>query len=88
MFQKVFQAHAEFMRPFFVKALNPSEVMVAKQLLRRVRDSFEGKKGDLVPKKILRGTRILDQPPSGDGRPKRKNKNIVTSAVKEKHTII
>ena len=41
LFQQVFPAHAEFMRPFFVQALNASEVRVAKRLLRRVRDSFE-----------------------------------------------
>ena len=41
LFQEVFPAHAEFMRPFFAQALNASEVQVAKRLLRRVRDSFE-----------------------------------------------
>ena len=41
LFQQVFPAHAEFMRPFFAQALNASEVQVAKRLLRRVRDSFE-----------------------------------------------
>jgi DNA-binding MarR family transcriptional regulator len=40
LFQQVFPVHAEFMRPFFVQALNQSEVQVAKRLLRRVRDSF------------------------------------------------
>ena len=42
MFQNVFPVHAEFMRPFFAQALNASEVQVAKRLLRRVRDSFNG----------------------------------------------
>lgn len=42
VFQKVFPVHAEFMRPFFAQALNASEVQVAKRLLRRVRDSFNG----------------------------------------------
>ena len=42
LFQEVFPAHAVFMRPFFARALNASEVQVAKRLLRRVRDSFEG----------------------------------------------
>ena len=42
LFNEVFPAHAEFMRPFFVQALNTSEVQIAKRLLRRVRDSFEG----------------------------------------------
>lgn len=42
LFQQVFPAHAEFMRPFFAQALNASEVQVAKRLLHRVRDSFEG----------------------------------------------
>ena len=41
LFQQVFPAHAEFMRPFFAQALNASEVQVAKRLLHRVRDSFE-----------------------------------------------
>ncbi len=42
LIQKVFPAHAEFMRPFFAQALNTSEIQIAKRLLRRVRDSFEG----------------------------------------------
>jgi hypothetical protein len=42
LFQEVFPAHAVFMRPFFARALNASEVQVAKRLLRRVRDSFKG----------------------------------------------
>jgi len=42
LFQAVFPVHAEFMRPFFAQALDASEVQVAKRLLRRVRDSFEG----------------------------------------------
>jgi DNA-binding MarR family transcriptional regulator len=41
LFQRIFPAHAEYMRPFFSRALNASEVQVAKRLLRRVRDSFE-----------------------------------------------
>ena len=40
LFEEVFPAHAEYMRPFFVQALDVSEVQVAKQLLRRIRDSF------------------------------------------------
>ncbi len=40
LFQQVFPVHAEYMRPFFAQALNESEVQVAKQLLRRIRDSF------------------------------------------------
>ena len=40
--KQVFPAHADFMRPFFVQALKPSEVQMAKLLLRRVRDSFNG----------------------------------------------
>ncbi len=42
LFQQVFPAHAEFLRPFFSQALSASEVQVAKRLLCRVRDSFEG----------------------------------------------
>lgn len=42
IFQEVFPAHAEFLRPFFVRAASPSEVRVAKKILRRLRDSFEG----------------------------------------------
>ena len=41
LFQQIFPAHAEFMRPFFAQALNAAEVQVAKRLLCRVRDSFE-----------------------------------------------
>ncbi len=41
LFQQVFPAHAEFMRPFFAQALNAAEVQIAKRLLRRVRDSFK-----------------------------------------------
>jgi DNA-binding MarR family transcriptional regulator len=41
LFQQVFPAHAQFMRPFFAQALKVPEVQVAKRLLRRVRDSFE-----------------------------------------------
>ena len=51
VFQKVFSVHAEFMRPFFAQALNASEVQVAKRLLRRVRDSFNGPMS--VPKVAL-----------------------------------
>ncbi len=40
LFERVFPAHAEYMRPFFARALDESEVLVAKQLLRRIRDSF------------------------------------------------
>ncbi len=43
VFQQVFPAHAEFMRPFFAQALNVSEVQIVKRLLRRIRDSFEGR---------------------------------------------
>ena len=53
MFQNVFPVHAEFMRPFFAQALNASEVQVAKRLLRRVRDSFNGPMS--VPKVELPG---------------------------------
>lgn len=41
-FDQVFPVHAEFMKPFFVQALKPSEVEVAKRLLRHIRDSFNG----------------------------------------------
>ena len=42
VFQEVFPIHAEFMRPFFSQALDLSEVQMAKQVLRRIRDSFKG----------------------------------------------
>jgi len=42
LFNLVFPAHAEFLRSFFAQALNASEVEIAKGLLRRLRDSFEG----------------------------------------------
>jgi DNA-binding MarR family transcriptional regulator len=41
-FDRVFPVHAEYMKPFFVQALKPSEVEVAKRLLRYLRDSFNG----------------------------------------------
>ncbi len=40
LFEQVFPVHADYMRPFFVRALDEPEVQVAKQLLRRIRDSF------------------------------------------------
>ncbi len=40
LFEQVFPAHADYMRPFFARALDESEVLVAMQLLRRIRDSF------------------------------------------------
>ena len=42
VFQDVFPAHAEFMRPFFMQALNASDARAVKRLLRRLRDSFNG----------------------------------------------
>jgi len=42
MVQRVFPAHAEFIRPYFSRALNASEVQEAKRLLVFVRDSFNG----------------------------------------------
>jgi len=85
-FHEVFPAHAEYLRPFFVQALQPSEVQVAKRLLRRVRDSFEGK-GGLPPGKTLGGMRIFEKQPYGSGKPKRKNMNISSGAKKGKSTI-
>ncbi len=40
VFEHVFPTHAEYMRPFFAQALTVEEVQEAKQLLRRIRDSF------------------------------------------------
>ena len=45
IFDQVFPEHAEFMKPFFVQALKPSEVEVAKRLLGHLRDSFNGSVG-------------------------------------------
>jgi DNA-binding MarR family transcriptional regulator len=42
LFKQIFPAHAEFMRPYFVQALNVSEIQLTKRFLRRVRDSFNG----------------------------------------------
>jgi MarR family transcriptional regulator, 2-MHQ and catechol-resistance regulon repressor len=41
LFEKIFPAHAVFLRPFFERALNPKEVEVARTLLLRLRDSFQ-----------------------------------------------
>lgn len=41
LFQKVFPAHAAFLRPFFENALTQREVKHMKVLLGRLRDSFE-----------------------------------------------
>ncbi len=40
MFHDVFPAHAEYLRPFFSRALKPAEIKRAKQFLGRIRDSF------------------------------------------------
>ncbi len=39
--KKIFPVHAEFMKPFFEQALTKEEVKYMKQLLKRLRDSFE-----------------------------------------------
>ena len=41
LFEKIFPAHAAFLRPFFERALNPKEVEIARTLLLRLRDSFQ-----------------------------------------------
>jgi DNA-binding MarR family transcriptional regulator len=40
-FEKIFPAHATFLRPFFERALSPKEIDVARTLLLRLRDSFQ-----------------------------------------------
>lgn len=40
LFDQVFPVHADYMKPFFVRALKPSEVEIAKRLLGHLRDSF------------------------------------------------
>ena len=40
IFDQVFPVHADYMKPFFVQALKPSEVDVVKRLLCQLRDSF------------------------------------------------
>jgi DNA-binding MarR family transcriptional regulator len=40
LFNDVFPAHANYMKPFFVQALRPGEVEVVKRLLGHLRDSF------------------------------------------------
>ncbi len=41
LFQDIFPAHADFLRPFFEHALSQKEVKQMKVLLARIRDSFE-----------------------------------------------
>ncbi|NKB81388.1 MAG: MarR family transcriptional regulator [Nitrospirales bacterium] len=41
LFQKVFPAHAAFIRPFFEHALTQEEVKQMKRLLGRLRENFE-----------------------------------------------
>ncbi|WP_447968573.1 MarR family winged helix-turn-helix transcriptional regulator [Nitrospira sp. M1] len=41
LYKKTFPAHAEFLKPFFEKALTKEEVKQMKILLKRLRDSFE-----------------------------------------------
>ena len=43
MFRKTFAAHIAFIKPFFERALNQTEVDVARMLLLRLRDSFRQK---------------------------------------------
>jgi DNA-binding MarR family transcriptional regulator len=43
LYQKVFTAHIAYIRPFFARALTQQEVETARQLLTRMRDSFQGK---------------------------------------------
>jgi DNA-binding MarR family transcriptional regulator len=40
LFQKTFATHIAFIRPFFERALSPTEAEVARDLLNRLRDSF------------------------------------------------
>lgn len=42
LFQKIFPAHAAFLRPFFERALTQKEADQARTLLLRIRDSFTG----------------------------------------------
>jgi DNA-binding MarR family transcriptional regulator len=80
-FQKVFPAHAKFMRPFFAQALNASEVQVAKRLLRRVRDSFNSPlglpntgSGRMEHSSINSPTSKASKNPDGKARPIRQTK--------------
>ena len=41
LFKKVFPAHAEFLKPFFMQALTREEVKQMKALLKKLRSSFE-----------------------------------------------
>jgi DNA-binding MarR family transcriptional regulator len=41
LFEKIFPAHAAFLRPFFERALSQRDVELARTLLLRMRDSFQ-----------------------------------------------
>ena len=41
LFEKIFPAHAAFLRPFFEHALSQKEVEALRALLLRLRDSFQ-----------------------------------------------
>ncbi len=41
LFRKTFAAHIAFLRPFFERAFNPKEVEQTRELLLRLRDSFQ-----------------------------------------------
>ncbi|MFO0774792.1 MAG: MarR family transcriptional regulator [Nitrospiraceae bacterium] len=43
VYRKVFMAHVAGMRPFFERALTPDQVSTVATLLRRLRDSFDGR---------------------------------------------
>ena len=40
MFRKVFPKHTAFLKPFFERAISPSEAKQMKQTLERLRDTF------------------------------------------------
>ncbi len=52
--KQVFPAHAEFMRPFFSRALKLSEVTIAKRLLGQVRDSFDDSMNSSAAKHVVK----------------------------------
>jgi len=42
LFQKVFQAHIHYMKPYFERALTAAEANTLHELLRRLKNSFDG----------------------------------------------
>ena len=85
MFEKVFPAHAEFMRPFFSQALNVSEVQVAKQLLRRIRDSFTRQVALPEPASLRMENAVLNLHSSKISKPSGRKMSSMRKMTGQKH---